>query len=1051
MGVVYAARDRMLRREVAIKTLLPGEDRHRFITEARISARLTHPSIPPVHGIGTLGDGRPYLVMKLIRGRTLSDLLGGQPAPPEEQHQYVETFERIAQAVGYAHAAGIVHRDLKPGNVMIGAFGEVQVMDWGVAKELDAVGEVTDPDRSNGVPANHLETAPPDRDDSPATICGMILGTPAYMAPEQARGEPVDARADVFALGGVLTTILTGKSVFGTATGTALGLAVAGDVTEARGRLEHCGADSELTSIALACLNREPAARPADGNAVAGLIRSYRDQVERRGRQAELDRTSSELLVRAERKRRRTQARAGALLATILLAGIGGTTWGLLQARTAHRNEVAARGAEREARLLEQRRAESERVARESAQRERDEKEAARRDEELQRHQAQALYRFVSQDLLAMTSVDGQIRFGRKSGERLGRDATLSQLLERASERLDQQGDLAPPVEAELRWLIGVNCRYHSNHPLAISNLKRCLELRERLYGPEDQRTLFAMNSLAVALGDSGAKREGLALLEKILPIEERTLGARNTGHQNTICNLGRALLEFGDYERAGALFQRAHTTLLSGCGPEHPRTLVALAGLADVADRRGDTVKAAELFEIVFEARHRNQGPNSPELLKVQIQLGTIYHRLGRVPLAIGLLEDGIKRLSERFGETNPHVLTAASILASALSDARQHQRALAHLERFRPLIEKTFGPKHPETLIFLHNHASALRDLGRHAEAVAMFERQLTTMNEVMGPDHPETMVAAATLAEGLRYVGRAAEGLTLIESVRPRRERIYGVDHPDTLLLCNMHGLLLADCGHAARSADEFLRLQPRMAKAFGFGHRFNATVTSNCVGSLRACGRSREALGVIEASAREHERLGYREIGAEDALRFAVEIADELNDLPRAARWRAKRIELASSRLGPESQTVAVLWSWQGQNFMRRGMPAEAEKAFRTSLTLAEKLRAADPKGYSAWSVECLRSMLGGVIMDQNRLAEAGPLLEISATRLLAEEKLVRPHGAVTEAMERLVRHARLTKNVEAESRWEKERVRLAAVDAAEAAKTPKSVVTAPVKP
>ena len=141
MGVVYRATDRTLGREVAVKVLLArfafdSGTARRFADEARITAQLQHPGIPPVHDLGTLPDGRPFLAMKLIKGQTLDALLASRPEPSAERGRFVAVFEHLCQAVAYAHAHGVIHRDLKPGNVMVGAFGEVQVMDWGLAKVL---------------------------------------------------------------------------------------------------------------------------------------------------------------------------------------------------------------------------------------------------------------------------------------------------------------------------------------------------------------------------------------------------------------------------------------------------------------------------------------------------------------------------------------------------------------------------------------------------------------------------------------------------------------------------------------------------------------------------------------------------------------------------------------------------------------------------------------------------------------------------------------------------------------------------------------------------
>src|SRR5262249_19247012 len=139
MGVVYCACDESLGRDVAVKVLherysassLVGQ---RFVDEARITAQLQHPGIPPVFEVGRLDDGRPYLAMKLINGRTLADLLKERRDPASDRGRFLAMFEQICQAVAFAHSKHVLHRDLKPANVMVGAFGEVQVMDWGLAK-----------------------------------------------------------------------------------------------------------------------------------------------------------------------------------------------------------------------------------------------------------------------------------------------------------------------------------------------------------------------------------------------------------------------------------------------------------------------------------------------------------------------------------------------------------------------------------------------------------------------------------------------------------------------------------------------------------------------------------------------------------------------------------------------------------------------------------------------------------------------------------------------------------------------------------------------------
>ena len=304
MGVVYAARDLVLGREVAVKVMLPRMSAAEFVRESQIAAKLPHPGIPPVHALGALPDGRPFLAMKLIQGETLDKLLRARPDPSAERGRFVAAFEQMCQAVGYAHAQGIVHRDLKPANVMVGAFGEVQVMDWGLAKVVGGAD-------ADGTTAGGAVTV---AEDVAATVAGTVKGTPAYMAPEQARGESVDARADVFALGGILGVVLTGKPPFaGNSVLDTILRAAKADLGDVLARLDGCGADAELVAVAKRCLAARAEDRPATGQEVAAAVSAYRAGVDARLRQAERDRAAAEATAaEAQNTRREAEARADA-------------------------------------------------------------------------------------------------------------------------------------------------------------------------------------------------------------------------------------------------------------------------------------------------------------------------------------------------------------------------------------------------------------------------------------------------------------------------------------------------------------------------------------------------------------------------------------------------------------------------------------------------------------------------------------------------------------------------------------------------------------------
>ena len=225
MGTVYRAVDATLDREVALKVSTLGQadpdEAERMRREASVMARLEHPGIVPVHDAGELPDGRVYYAMKLVRGERLDRWVDGRTLPDR-----LGVFQRVCEAVSFAHAHGVVHRDLKPQNIMIGAFGEVLVLDWGVAR----------------------------RREEPAEPRGTVLGTRTYMAPEQEQGRTdlVDERTDVYALGAILKFLLE---------------------TDA----PAASAPRALRSVAAMAMQREPSARYPGAAAVSADIGRFLD------------------------------------------------------------------------------------------------------------------------------------------------------------------------------------------------------------------------------------------------------------------------------------------------------------------------------------------------------------------------------------------------------------------------------------------------------------------------------------------------------------------------------------------------------------------------------------------------------------------------------------------------------------------------------------------------------------------------------------------------------------------------------------------------------
>lgn len=300
MGVVYEANQSEFDRRVALKILREDQQdspvaRRHFVEEGRVSGSLQHPGILPVYASGLIDD-RPFFTMRLVEGRTLADLLAEEGA---DRERCLEHFRRVCETVAYAHSQGTIHRDLKPSNVLVGDFGEVVVIDWGLASS-----------GNNGA----------DRQGA----AGQVVGTPAYMSPEQARGEAdrVDPRSDVFGLGAILCEILTGRPPYQGATGEAIRRqARTANTQDAQIRIAQCGADEALRRLASICLSVEPAARPADAGAVALAMDAYETGVKARIKAADEARYRAEVRAVEERKR------WGLVLLLLALVAGGGFWW----------------------------------------------------------------------------------------------------------------------------------------------------------------------------------------------------------------------------------------------------------------------------------------------------------------------------------------------------------------------------------------------------------------------------------------------------------------------------------------------------------------------------------------------------------------------------------------------------------------------------------------------------------------------------------------------------------------------------------------------------
>lgn len=690
MGVVYRATQLRMFRTVAIKVVHGGRTADpreliRFLAEAEAVAAIEHANVVRVYDTGDTA-GSPYLAMEYLPGGTLAKKLlqSGRFVPCAA----AELIRKLALGVQAAHDNQIVHRDLKPSNVMFDAAGEPKLTDFGLAK------------RAGG---------------SDLTATQAIMGTPAYMAPEQAKGENkfVGPQADVWALGAMLYECLAGRKPFtGDSDFEVIEQVVKAEPPSLRRVSSEVPRDLEL--IVQKCLQKNASKR-------YGSAKDLASDLERWLAGIPVSVKAAGPVERSVKWVRRNKLAAGIMAASVLaaVAMTGLAVWAVGESRRA---DAAARRAENErGKALESAELASER-----------EREAvAERDaKEKQRKYAQAIADFVQNDFFALTSVDGQLRFGSdtsptRASERLTKDATLRHLLERAARKLKARTDLDPLTEADLSWILGENFRGVGDYPQAIMFLERCHQIRSRELGTENEQTLNVGNSLAVAYQDAGRLQDAIRLFEQVRDSQIRTLGAEHSFTLTTMNNLAISYQAAGRLPEAIRLFEQVRDAAVQSPGVEHPSTLNALANLA-VAYRDGGRLdEAITIFKQVRDAEVRKFGADHPYTLTTLDNLAGAYLAAARLPEAIQLYEQVRDAQIAQLGADHPDILTTLNNLAVAYREAGRLDEAIPLLEKARDAQVAQLGADHPFTLTTFENLAWAYMDAERLSEAIPLLEQ--------------------------------------------------------------------------------------------------------------------------------------------------------------------------------------------------------------------------------------------------------------------------------------------------------------------------------------
>jgi tetratricopeptide (TPR) repeat protein len=649
MGRILLARDRRLGRRIALKELHaeagPGAPR-RFVREALVTARLQHPAIVPVYEAGYWPGGRPFYAMKLVEGRSLDALLRDAPSL-DSRLALLPHLIAVAEAVAYAHGQRVVHRDLKPANVLVGSFGETVVVDWGLARELGAEGTV---EREADSGAGEAAAG------GGQTVTGTVLGTPHYMPPEQARGLPVDERADVYALGAMLYFLLTGAPPH-SGKSAAEALASAADGSFAPVERREPEAPPDLVAIVRKAMAPSPVERYPTARELAADLRRFQT-----GQLVSAYRYSTrELLRRFVRRHRAAVIVASALTAALVVA----VATGFLAVR-------------RQARIAEA------------------ERDRAR----LAARKAEQTNAFV---VGMLKSADPRVA---------GRDVTVASVLDAASGRVEDELAGQPDVKAEVLTTLGTTYQGLGLYEPAKARLRAALDASRSAFGEERVEVALALGRLAGAFEDEGdlreaerLGREALAMLQRlgegegataadvkgnlarvlqwlgegdeaerlyreVLTIVKRLEGDRGAGVATTLNNLGVLLGQRGDWTAAEPLHREALDIVRSVHGPEHPDVAAGLNTLGGALEAKGDLAGAERLYRESLDMRRRLLGPEHPDTTRSMYALAYLLRAKGDHEGAARLGREILALRGRVLPDAHPMVAGAMQVLGTSLMD---------------------------------------------------------------------------------------------------------------------------------------------------------------------------------------------------------------------------------------------------------------------------------------------------------------------------------------------------------------------------------------------
>ena len=902
MGAVYLAEQDSPHRRVALKVIRAEASSEkllrRFEREAELLGRLQHHGIAQIFQAGTHETPhgvQPYFAMEYVRGQRLDEYARLHELGTRER---LELAALICDAVEYAHQNGVIHRDLKPGNILVTAEGLPKVLDFGVARLADQESRST----------MHTDV-------------GALLGTLPYMSPEQASGDPnaLDTRSDVYSLGVLFFELLTGHLPYKVER-RMLPEAVRVIREDEPDKLSTHDKSlrGDVETIVAKALEKDKQRRYPSASALAADIRrALADEP--------ITARPPSAWYQLSKFAHRNQALVAGAAATFvaLVAGTVVATTQAVRARKAEKLAQTQTGLALE-RLAQATKAEEET----RAQRDRAEQAETLALERLERSEIEQKKAAEAASFLE------SIFAGIDPYQALGADTTLlHRILADAENRISTDLAGQPEVEASIRRTLGVAYVTLVAFERADGHLQRALELDLELFGPDDERTMTAQQSIAKLLFARGDHAGAEAMLREIHARQERLFGPDAPATLDTERELADNLARRGLHAEAERIFREVLARQ-----QDLESALETKGSLAICIHLQGKHDEAEELLgEVLFEHSEREGKDSVPALVALE-NLALVVSSQGRPTEAEGMHRDALDGLSRIFGAENPFTLNVVNNLGLVIAEQGRTEEAEQLLRECLESRRRVLGPRHADTLRSMSALATHLIEQGRFEEALPLVREALDVQVATLGNGHNDTQTTRFRLAELLKVAHRYGEAAELLHEIVEFDRTALGESHPDFgVALYNWAGTLqdAGDSEGAEKAYREVLELRER-----------HSWPDSPFVASA------------INGLAKVLERRGER-MAAEALFEEALALRRDL--------------------FGRE-EVVHSLFDY-GEALLDRGSTQRAEPLL---VELCEILPAV--KRDNDWRIASGKSLLGRCLALEGRFAEAAPLLEDACVRV-----------------------------------------------------------------